>query len=205
MSLRRRRWSWIAPVLSLVVLVAFTIQAQVQGQEQTELTQQVRFDGHKVVRAEIQSIRDLRTMRAISDDMWSESAGIGSVDFRIAPEAMEALNDSGIEYVVMIEDVQPLIDLERANRGGGVDGQFFDQYHEYNEINQYLLDLENLNPASAERIEIGQSLEGRTVYGIRISAGGGGVLSLGELIRAGACSLGRFRAHAASFESMRSS
>jgi len=69
-----------------------------------------RYDGHKVVRAEIASERDLQTMLRLSDDVWSEHIGIGPADFRLRPESMAALAAAGVAYEVLIEDVQSLID-----------------------------------------------------------------------------------------------
>ncbi len=140
------------------------------AQDQPEVGAAMRFDGHKVVRATVKNARDLQIMESLSPDCWTHGSGIGKVDYRVAPEAMEALDASGIEYMVLIDDVQTLIDAEK--QGNGLDG-WYDQYHTLAEIEAYLQGLADTNPALAETFVVGMSLEGRPIRGLRIVGAGG--------------------------------
>ncbi len=130
----------------------------------------VRYDGHKVVRATIRNSRDLLTMERLSPDCWTHGSGIGEVDYRIPPDAMAALDASGVEYRVLIDDVQVLIDAE--SNGNGADG-WYGQYHPLPEIEAHIQMLADTYPALAQTIVVGNSLEGRPIRGIRIVGAGG--------------------------------
>lgn len=146
----------------------------------------VRYDGHKVVRVTITSLRELQAMQQISRDTWACGAiRSGPVEFRVSPEELPLLDAAGIPYEVVIEDVQALIDAERAQiaavneadggggggGGGGLRGPgWFSTYHSYQEISQYIDTLIALRPDLATRFVAGQSLEGRDIFGIRITS-----------------------------------
>lgn len=131
----------------------------------------VRYDGHKVVRANIRNLRDLRIMETLSPDCWSHGSGVGPVDYRIPPESLAGLDASGVPYDVMIEDVQALIDAERQGAHG--DG-WFDDYHNLAEIEAFMQSLADAHPDVAETFVVGNSLEGRPIRGIRIHNPNGG-------------------------------
>ncbi len=83
------------PEATCAIALAAT-SAGALAQDDNESEGPDRFEGHAVVRAEIKTIRDLRTMFAVSPDCWSESEGLGSLDFRIPPDRMAALQKSGV-------------------------------------------------------------------------------------------------------------
>ncbi len=140
------------------------------AQDQGEAHAQVRYDGHKVVRANIRNARELRIMETLSPDCWSHGSGIGKVDYRIPPDALDALAQSGVEYEVLIEDVQVLIDREKQP---GQPAGWYDTYHTLAEIEQYVQGLANAYPNLAQTFVVGNTLEGRPIRGIRISGAGG--------------------------------
>lgn len=156
--------------LAVLILAGFIPATATRAQVDNGVAAPVRYDGHKVVRANIRTARDLRTMETLSPDCWTHGSGIGKVDYRIPPDAMEALDASGIEYEVLIENVQTLIDAEK--QGNGQDG-WYDQYHTLAEIEAHLQELVDTYPTLAETIVIGTSLEGRPIRGIRIVGAGG--------------------------------
>jgi len=131
----------------------------------------VRYDGHKVVRANIKTLHELDVMESLSPDCWSHGSGIGKVDYRIPPDMMDALNASGIEYEVLIEDVQALDDAQRA--GGQGDG-WYDSYHDLAAVDAYLQSAHAAYPNLTELFDVGQTLEGRTIHGITIRNPSGG-------------------------------
>ena len=141
-----------------------------------------RFDGHQVVRVEVSSIRTLQTMLAISPDCWSESIGMGTLDFRIPPDRIKALRASGVEYTTLIEDVQELIDAENAwhethrwipgGAQGGVAGgsDFFDDYRTYDENVAWFDELIASYPDFITKQLAGTSIEGRNIWVYEITS-----------------------------------
>ncbi len=140
--------------------------------------QRVRYDGHKVVAVRIDSGADLDRMAAFSDDPWSCEPKMGAENlYRVSPAQFDALAASGIQFRVEFEDVQTLIDAERAeiNRAApvGVDGvSYFAAYRDYATTSAYIDTLVALNPAIASRFTVGNSLEGREIFGVRITGAG---------------------------------
>lgn len=164
-----RRTSVLA--FSIVASACLMPAGATWAQDDVAAAAPVRYDGHKVVRANIKSQRDLRIMETLSPDCWSHGSGIGKVDYRIPPEALGALAASGVEYEVMIDDVQTLIDAER--QGGRGDG-WYDNYHNLAEIEQYMQDLATAYPDLVDTFVVGNSLENRPIRGIRIHNPNGG-------------------------------
>lgn len=162
----------IVPILTAGLVTALPFGSVGRALAQSEVTAEapVRFDGHRVVRANIRTARDLRTMETLSPDRWSHGAGLGPVDYRIPPDAMEALDASGVEYDVLIDDVQALIEAEK--QGNQQDG-WYGSYHTLAEIEDYVQGLADAYPALAETFVLGNSLEGRPIRGIRIVGAGG--------------------------------
>ena len=80
--------------------------------------QQVRYDGQKVVRVHATTEDEVELALSLTDDVWSEAAGVGEFDMRVRPEQLAGLAATGISYEVLIDDVQQLID----DSSGGVAG-----------------------------------------------------------------------------------
>ena len=160
-----RAASWTSRFLRTVLLGAAVFARTAAAQDEP-----ARYDGHKVVRAEIASERDLQTMLRLSDDVWSEHIGIGPADFRLRPESMAALAAAGVAYEVLIEDVQSLIDAERARLASPVDGAgWFDDYKDLDAINARMDALAAQRPDLAQGFTVGTSIEGRPIKGLRIA------------------------------------
>lgn len=134
-----------------------------------------RFDAHKVVRVELPDRASYERMREISDDMWSHRGGPGAKEFRVSPAQLETLRASGIEFEILVDNVQALIDAERASllapRGVGAD--FFADYRRYDEISDFVDGLVLANPALCSRESVGFSLENREIFALRIAGPNG--------------------------------
>ncbi|XP_046737158.1 uncharacterized protein LOC124405932 [Diprion similis] len=95
-------------------------------------------------------------------------------------EAFESvLDENEIDNVVMTEDVQAAVEAEATRQSTAsnarLDGRIsFEAYHRYDVIVKYLEDLAENYSDFASLIEIGESFEGRTIYGLKISSGGTG-------------------------------
>ena len=135
----------------------------------------VRYDGDQVIRVEIDSLRALRTMLALSPDCWSEAAGLGTLDFRMPADRMAALKKTDINFTVLIPDLQALLDKEQARlaaaEGGIAGASFFSDYHRTTEIFDFYDNLVATHPAIASMSVIGTSIEGRDIRRYTIGAG----------------------------------
>ncbi|MBL8763594.1 MAG: hypothetical protein JNM07_04925 [Phycisphaerae bacterium] len=159
----------MAAWLASGALGAALLAAPVLGQDQ------VRFDHDAVVRATIRNGWDLQLMRSLSDDPWSEGEGVGPVDYRVARESLTTMDAAGIAYRVLIPNVQLLIEAERARLAGAAQGRaWFDDYKTYDQISAYADTLVALNPQVAQRVTVGSSLEGRSIFAIKIGKATGG-------------------------------
>ena len=169
--------SFIAP-LALVLGAVGAMAPAALAQPDAAPGQAERFDNHKVVRVTIRTVDDLALMATISPDPWSCRQGIGPVDYRIPPEQLAALDASGLLYHVLIDNVQALIDAETArilaSRGleGGGDLVWFSDFKNPAQVSDYVNTLVTLRPDMATRVNVGASVEGRTIYAIQIAAPG---------------------------------
>jgi hypothetical protein len=104
-------------------------------------------------------------------EIWSEAIGLGVIDVRVSPEQKQALDSTGLNYEVSIEDLQHYIDEVFA---GPEDEGFFDAYRTYDEHVAFLNDLAAQYPDLAEMVDLGSSVEGRPLWAIRITGPGTG-------------------------------
>ena len=134
----------------------------------------VRYDDHKLVEVTLETESDIDTILSISDDPWSDGVGVGTFDFRVAPERMVELEASGLAYRVKIDNIQELIDQEIARMERPPRGGWFEDYKSYAEIDAYIDALIDLRPDLVSRFVFGTSIEGRTMFGMRITSSEGG-------------------------------
>ena len=133
---------------------------------------QVRpYQGDIVIRAELDTPAEVERMLEISPDPWSHRVGVGFAEFRV-PGAMRAeLDASGIDYEILIGDLQAVVDAERDQIALRV-GAFYDNYRDLVEIENYVDSLIALHPTLASSFVVGQSIEGRTIRGVKVGAAG---------------------------------
>jgi len=171
----RSKTFFYAVIGSLFLAYAGLVWGQINppdGGNELERGDMVRFDGDQVVRAHIRDNDQLRMMLEISPDVWSHGVGIGPVDFRIPANRLDQLKASGIEYEVLIPDVQKLVDAEQEHLKIQTP-VWFDNYKRWSEVNDYLVSLVDLRPDLAEMINLGDSYQGRAIMGIHITGSGG--------------------------------
>ncbi len=164
--------------LSVACLAVFATSSI--GFAQAPAPPSVRTDapylGDRVVRVRLRDARDLRTMLALSDDVWSHRVEIGSpADFRVGAEAFARLTRTGLDFDVLIEDVQGLVDAERARlrdagaEGGVAGADFYADFQPLEAIEARLEAIAAAHPDRASVVEIGTSIEGRTILGVRLA------------------------------------
>lgn len=138
-------------------------------------TSVTRYDSSKLVRVEIDSMRDLRMMEHISDDMWSHGVRNNSAEYLVTPEGFALLQESGLPFQVLIQNVQELVDSENARlstQASLPEATAPSFYADYKTAAQIWYRLESLAAAHPETVNMwtfGQSIEGRDMRAISIS------------------------------------
>ncbi|HEB60348.1 MAG TPA: hypothetical protein ENJ06_00830 [Phycisphaeraceae bacterium] len=130
----------------------------------------VRYDGYHLVSVQIDNQEQLDRMLEIAPLFMNCKLVVGGHDeFAVPADRMQDLQQSGLTYTVLNENLQNLIDQEQqANQQGG--RGWFDSYHRYSEINDYMDGLVTAHPDLVSKFSIGQSIEGRTIYAMRITS-----------------------------------
>lgn len=159
-TIRLKALLWAIAVL--ILIVPGSTLAQPKG-----------YDKHQVVKIRVADDAQLEVLRALDAagrdlEIWSEVLRIGIIEARVSPDQKRVLKDSGLEYTVHIEDLQAHIDEMYADKGKG----FFDQYRTYSEHVSFLNDLAAQYPTLAQTVDLGPSVQGRSLLALRISGPG---------------------------------
>merc|ERR1711970_322120 len=140
------------------------------------------FDGYKVYKThptenDLQFMRDLKFSGDY--DFWTEVRKDHAVDIMVPPSAqstfIRTLNEEGIKHEVMIEDVQSLINLERAQSGKGKKvsadhDMTWTDYHSLEDMYSFLDYLETTYDFVTTQ-SVGKSYEGREMRLAKICKG----------------------------------
>lgn len=114
-------------------------------------------------------------MESISDDMWSHGITDGHAEYRISPDGFAKLQNSGLRFDVLIDNIQAQVDADNARLRTHafaleVPGRPF--YADYKTQEQIWYRLEALAAAHPDTVQtwtIGQSVQGRDMRAISIS------------------------------------
>ena len=158
------------------VLAALLVSHAAWAQNDGVPVEPVRYDGQKVVRVEPRTARQLTATVNLATSIWSERVGLGPIEVMVTPDALEALRGLGLEPLVLVEDVQALIDAERAEierRRTLRDLAWFENYRTNAEYLAYYNGLAAEFPALASLSTIGQSLQNRPIVALRVTGTGG--------------------------------
>ncbi|XP_041457443.1 carboxypeptidase B-like [Lytechinus variegatus] len=143
------------------------------------VAEKVRYDGYQTLRIEpkgaIQNdyIHHLAETLDEKYDFWTHTRN-GFTDVMMAPNLVGGfkylLESRDIDYHVMIEDVQKLID----NQDGILPSAgFYETYHSYDEIQTWVTDMAN-QYSIAEEMNFATSYLGKPINGLKISKSTGG-------------------------------
>ncbi|CAL8263716.1 unnamed protein product [Merluccius merluccius] len=149
------------------------------------------FEGHQVLRIsakdelQLSLLRDLEALEHLQLDFWRGASDVNvPVDIRVPflslPTIKAHLEDNHIQYSVMIEDLQSLLDEEeeemdsatRAVEPRNTDSFDYSRYHTIGEIYQFQDMLVSENPSLVSKIVIGYSYQGRPINVLKFSTGG---------------------------------
>ncbi|XP_054420605.1 carboxypeptidase A1 [Pteronotus mesoamericanus] len=147
------------------------------------------FVGHQVLRisvadeAQVQKVTELEDLEHLQLDFWRGPSQPGSpIDIRVPFASIQAvkafLETHGIEYTIMIEDVQALLDEEQEQmfafqaRAASTDTFNYATYHTLDEIYGFMDMLVAEHPQLVSKLQIGSTYEGRPIYVLKFSTGG---------------------------------
>jgi len=104
--------------------------------------------------------------------------GVGQLEFVLSESELQKLRNRGISYEVLIDDYEAhflqLVEESSGNRSVGCGLDNFDDgdmggYHTYDQTIAHINAMENLYDDFVRITEIGQSLESRPIYAVKIS------------------------------------
>ncbi|XP_061629852.1 carboxypeptidase A5 [Phyllopteryx taeniolatus] len=148
------------------------------------------FEGHQVLRmvAKDEQLSLLKQMEDLEEyglDFWKEASDVHAhVDVRVPLASLEAvklfLDSNDIDYFVMIEDLQMILDEEQEEMDAfareaeprNTDSFDFSRYHSISEIYSFQDMLVAENPKLVSKLVIGQSYERRPLNVLKFSTGG---------------------------------
>ncbi|XP_041852433.1 carboxypeptidase A1-like [Melanotaenia boesemani] len=148
------------------------------------------FEGHQVLRISVKDdvqlsfVKNLEDMMEFELDFWRQVTGVSStVDVRVPYHSLQSvkgyLESLDIQYYVMIQDLQVLVDEEKKEMksAAGVakprstDNFDYSKYHNLAEIYNFQDMLVTENPNTVSKIVIGRSFEGRPLNVLKFSTG----------------------------------
>ncbi|KAM9377616.1 carboxypeptidase A1-like isoform 1-T2 [Pholidichthys leucotaenia] len=150
------------------------------------------FEGHQVLRivpkdeAQLALLRQLEPLIELELDIWRGVTAVSNpVDFRVPVHHLHKvktyLDSRSLEYSVMIEDLQAMLDEEQrlmkfaaaqGRQPRTTDDFDFANYHPINEVYDFQDMLVAENPNLVSMLVIGQSYEGRPLKVLKFSTGG---------------------------------
>ena len=142
--------------------------------------QPVRYDGYSEVRVMVKTDAQLEALERMGVGIKNCNIGRGPLDVIATPKQIEELSRLGLEMQVRVADVQQAIELDRAQNArrvaavatGDPFSDFFLDYRPYigtNSIVWYMNELVARYPTLASMVNVGTTLQGRTIWGIRIT------------------------------------
>lgn len=133
------------------------------------------YQGQMIVRVEPGSVADLELALAVATDVLTHRPGVGPVDVMLDANARARLDAAGIHYRVIVDDVARQVERERQLllQPLRADASWIESYHDASELDARLDQLASAHADLASVFEIGSSVEGVTIRGLRISASAG--------------------------------
>ena len=145
----------------------------------------VRYEGFSQVRVHVTTDAQLQALDRLGVQILNCGIGVGPLDVIASPKQLEALSRLGLETESRVADIQHAIELQRAeNRRrvaalgiGDPFADFFLDYRPYDEtggVVWYMNELVARYPSLASMVNVGTTLQGRTIWGVRISGSAAG-------------------------------
>ncbi len=134
------------------------------------------YAGHKQVRLPVASRAVMEAIEPLSPDIWTHRVvPLRPVDLRLSPEQYARFLELDLEHQVIVDDLQVVVDAERARIAARSQRDDVEWYEEYRTLDEYWTRWQTIvdaNPDVAQLSVIGQSLEGRDMPGIVLNGDG---------------------------------
>lgn len=162
-------------VLGLALAAGLFCATAVPGQTIPEN----RYDGYALVRIDASTVREFQALMSIGAMPMNCRVGMGVGDYAVSPEQLAVIEALELDMQILHDNVQRLIDEEaeaiEAIREGGIAGEdWFSTFRTWPEVNDYIDTLVDLRPDLVEKLTIGTTEQGRTIFGMRITGTRGG-------------------------------
>lgn len=162
--------------ISLLVFAIGLVQAVVSvGQEIPPAEAVVSYERYKALRVTVDSLEQIDAIEQTGAVVLDCIHRPGPVSVAASAEQLTAIQKLTLPVQVLHDDVQALFEAQRpvGLRGSAFDNFFLD-YHPYDggegSIVWYMNELVAQYPNLASMIEIGTTLEGRTIWGLRVTS-----------------------------------
>jgi len=140
------------------------------------------YDGYKVIRTDHLSKTNadlLQNLQLEQDlDFWQDPRIGRPSDIMVSPARLqdleEFLNSHGIQFSVMIEDVEKLHQSNQVKQPRTSSGFDWTDYHSHDDINTFIDELAASNAGWVSTASIGKSYEGRDIRVVKIEKAGPG-------------------------------
>ena len=135
-----------------------------------------RFDGYQIVRVEVKTQAELAALEHLGVEILNCTPGIGPMDVLVSADQLAAVRGVARIERVLQDDVQGMVDRERAPLAVAAADPFADfflGYHPYEGVGGivwYMNELVTRYPTLASMVNVGTTLEGRTIWGVRITS-----------------------------------
>ncbi|XP_072003599.1 carboxypeptidase A1-like [Engystomops pustulosus] len=164
------------------ILIAFSVFLAAVFSHKTFVGDQI-LRAHPKDNAQLNILRELEAMNHLQVDYWrSPSKPNLPVDMRVPNTVLQQvkifLESNSIDYTIMIEDVQELLDQEQEQiksakfHERSTNSFSYSTYHTIEEIYRWIDSLVMDYPKLVSKIDIGQSYEGRPIYALKFSTSG---------------------------------
>ncbi len=139
----------------------------------------VRYDDYQVVRVENRSWEQIEALHGLGAQLLSCHEGVGPVEYVVPRARVAEIASLNVNFRVLHENVQALIDAERAEieaagQADPRDAAWFTAYKDPNAIYAKLLQMATDRPQIATLLDVGTTLEGRHIWGLKITGPGAG-------------------------------
>ena len=134
------------------------------------------YEGHKLVRLPAATRGVVDALEPLEADVWTHTiVPMRPIELRLSPEQYVRFLALGLTHEVLHEDLQAVVDAERARieaRRQQDDLTFYDEYRTLDDYWVRWQQIADINPAIADFQVIGQSLEGRNMPGFVLNGNG---------------------------------
>lgn len=161
------RFRFIACAAGLLALTSGTANADAPAKHHGDMLLQIEASPDEV--------------HALGLDVWTHSTSSPRVLTRVTALQRATLDASGLQYIIVDPNLGVQLDAEVARlnavvqptAGGGLDPSFYEDYRPLDVVFDQLAALTAAYPDRVAIVEVGTSLEGRPIRGVRITNPGG--------------------------------